>query len=104
MGDLLSADYYNRDLTTREMVKRMNTETLQEARTAGEKVMIRKGNDYALPYADLITDMNLTGQAYAIVDEPPCHPRSLLTGVRLQGWITARPHLGLEALQLLPDE
>lgn len=35
---------------------------------------------------------------------PPCHPCSLLTGVRLQGWITARPHLGLEALQLLPDE
>ncbi|MBR0388332.1 MAG: hypothetical protein IJH85_11110, partial [Clostridia bacterium] len=69
VGDLLSADYYNRDLTTREMVKRMNTKTLQEARDAGEKVMIRKGNDYALPYADLITDMNLTGQAYAIVDE-----------------------------------
>ena len=69
VGDLLSADYYNKDLTTREMVKRMNTETLQEARDAGEKVMIRKGNDYALPYADLITDMNLTGQAYAIVDE-----------------------------------
>jgi len=69
VGDLLSADYYSRDLVTREMVKRMNVETLQEARAAGEKVSVKKGNDYALPYADLITDMNLTGQAYAIVDE-----------------------------------
>lgn len=69
VGDLLSADYYNRDLVTREMVKQMNVETLQEARAAGEKVSVKKGNDYALPYADLITDMNLTGQAYAIVDE-----------------------------------
>lgn len=69
VGDLLSADYYNRDLVTREMVKRMNVETLQEAKNAGEKVLIKKGNDYAVPYADLITDMNLTGQAYAIVDE-----------------------------------
>jgi hypothetical protein len=69
IGNLLSADYYNRDLVTREMVKRMNVETLQEAKNAGEKVLIKKGNDYAVPYADLITDMNLTGQAYAIVDE-----------------------------------
>ena len=69
VGDLLSADYYNRDLSTREDVKRMNIETLQEARDAGEKVLIKKGNDYAVAYADLITDMNLTGQAYAIVDE-----------------------------------
>ncbi|MBR2824458.1 MAG: hypothetical protein IKE24_12340 [Clostridia bacterium] len=69
IGDKLSADYNHRDTVTREQAKEMNIATMKEARTAGEKISIKKGNDYALPYADLITDMNLTGQAYAIVDE-----------------------------------
>ena len=69
IGNLLSADYYPRDLVTREKVKQMNIETLQEAREAGQKITIKEGNEYAIPYADLITDMNLTGQAYAITDE-----------------------------------
>ncbi len=41
---------------------------LQKAVENGQKVMIRKGNDYAIAYADLITDMNLSGNAYAILD------------------------------------
>ena len=69
IGNLLSADYYSRDLVTREKVKVMNIETMQEARAAGQKVAIKEGNEYAIPYADLITDMNLTGQSYAIIDE-----------------------------------
>ena len=69
IGNLLSGDYYPRDLVTREQVKQLNIGTLKEAAAAGEKISIRKGNDYAVPYADLITDMNLTGQAYAIIDE-----------------------------------
>ena len=69
IGNLLSADYYPRDLVTREKVKRMNIETLQEAKETGQKITIKEGNEYAIPYADLITDMNLTGQAYAIIDE-----------------------------------
>ena len=69
IGDLLSADYYPRNLVTREKVVRMHMETLQEAKDAGLRVTIKKGNVYAIPYADLITDMNLTGQAYAIIDE-----------------------------------
>ena len=69
IGNLLSADYYNRDLVTREQVMKMNIDTMKEASEKGLKVTIKEGNDYAVPYADLITDMNLTGQAYAIIDE-----------------------------------
>ena len=69
IGNLLSADYYNKDLVTREQVKQLNIETLKEAAEAGLRVTVKEGNDYAVPYADLITDMNLTGQAYAIIDE-----------------------------------
>lgn len=68
VGNLLSADYYNRNTVTREQVKQMNVETLKEALAANLKVTIKEGNDYAVPYADLITDMNLSGNAYAITD------------------------------------
>jgi hypothetical protein len=69
IGNLLSADYYPKDLVTREMVKQMNIDTMKEAAEAGLKVSIKEGNDYAIPYADLITDMNLTGQAYSLIDD-----------------------------------
>ncbi|MDO5436284.1 MAG: DUF5696 domain-containing protein, partial [Clostridia bacterium] len=68
IGNLLSADYYNRNTVTREEVLRMNVETLKEANAAGLHVTVKTGNDYAVPYAELITDMNLTGNAYAIID------------------------------------
>lgn len=69
IGNLLSADYYPKDLVTREKVKQQDVEIMQEAAESGMRVIIKEGNDYAVPYADLITDMNLTGQAYAIIDE-----------------------------------
>lgn len=69
IGNLLSADYYNRATVTREQAKQMNVDTLKEAVNAGLRVSIKEGNDYAVPYADLITDMNLTGNAYAIIDQ-----------------------------------
>lgn len=69
IGNLLSADYYKKDLVTREKVKAMNVETLQEAQAAGLKTLIKEGNDYAIPYSDLIINMNLTGNSYSIIDE-----------------------------------
>ena len=68
IGNLLSADYYNQHTVTREKVKEMNVETLRDAVSKNLKVVIKEGNDYAVPYADMITDMNLTGNAYAIID------------------------------------
>ena len=69
LGNLLSADYHNTSLTTREQVKDMNIQALQDAVHKDLKVMIKEGNAYAIPYADVITDMNLSGNAYAILDE-----------------------------------
>ena len=68
IGNLLSGDYYDKDTVTREQVKAMDIETLQKADQAGLKVSIKEGNEYALPYADLITDMDLTGTDYGILD------------------------------------
>lgn len=69
IGNLLSADYHDSALTTREQVKAMNIQTLEDAVAAGLKVTIKEGNAYAIPYADLITDMNLSGNAYALLDD-----------------------------------
>ncbi|MBP3651395.1 MAG: hypothetical protein J6K73_16615 [Clostridia bacterium] len=68
IGYLLSADYNPKDLVTREEVKALHLETMKEAQEAGQHIIIRSGNDYALPYADLITDMDLDGSSYAILD------------------------------------
>lgn len=69
IGNLLSADYYDGDTVTREQVKEMNKQTLRDADSAGLKISIKEGNEYALPYADLITDMDLTGNTYGMIDE-----------------------------------
>ena len=69
IGNLLSADYYVKNTVSREQVKQMNVGSLKEAVDKGLKISIKEGNDYAVPYVDLITDMNLTGNSYAIIDE-----------------------------------
>ncbi len=69
IGNLLSADYYVSNTVTREQTKAMNIQTLRDAVAEGLKIVIKEGNDYAIAYADMITDMNLTGNAYAIIDQ-----------------------------------
>jgi len=69
VGYLLSADYNPKNTTTREEVKALNIQSLKDVKANGQQVMIRMGNDYALPYADVITDMDLAGTAYSIIDQ-----------------------------------
>lgn len=69
IGNLLSADMYDRNTVTRYEVMQMNVESMKEARAKDQKVAIKRGNDYAVPYADLITDMDLTGTKYTVIDK-----------------------------------
>jgi len=69
VGSLLSADYNPKNTTTREEVKDMNIQSLKDVKANNQQVMIRMGNDYAMPYADIVTDMDLTGTAYSIIDQ-----------------------------------
>lgn len=69
IGYLLSADYNPKATTTREEVKAMNIQTMKDAQAKGQNVMVRMGNDYAVPYASIITDMDLAGNKYSIIDE-----------------------------------
>ena len=69
IGYLLSGDYDQKDTTTREQVKQMHVDTLRAAHEKGQAVMIKEGYDYAMPYADLITEMDLNGIEYSIIDQ-----------------------------------
>ena len=68
VGMLLSADYNQKNIVTREQVKALNVETLKKAQSSGLKVLIKEGNDYALGSVDLVTEMNLKGTKYSMLD------------------------------------
>ena len=66
-GRDLSSDFYRKNTHSRESVSK-----LQEERFKGldsTKVMINMGNDYAVPYVDIVTNMDLRGSEYTILDE-----------------------------------
>ncbi|MCR5503057.1 MAG: hypothetical protein K6F53_08610 [Lachnospiraceae bacterium] len=65
-GRDLSSDFYRKAPYSREAVSK-----LQEERFKGldsTKVMINMGNDYAVPYVDMVTNMDLKGSEYTILD------------------------------------
>jgi len=68
IGSLLSADYNPKNTTTREEVRQMNLDAIRQARAAGQHVMVKEGFDFVLPHVDLVTDMDLSGKAYSLID------------------------------------
>lgn len=67
-GKNLSSDFNKRHLITRAVARQAQQDKMQEANDKGMGIMINAGNDYALPYTDFVTNMNLHGNAYAIID------------------------------------
>lgn len=69
VGSELSSDYYRKNTYSREAVRKVQMDKLEEIKNAGQKVMINLGNDYAFKYADFITNMDLVGSDYTILDQ-----------------------------------
>lgn len=69
VGYQLSADYNQKDLVTRQTAKNMQLEQLNQIRTDGYGIMTNMGNDYVLGVTDYITNMDLNGSGYTIIDE-----------------------------------
>lgn len=67
-GYLLSADYNPRRTVTREESMKMQMEELAKIKSEGTPIMISAGNEYALMYADIITNVDLEGKDYQILD------------------------------------
>lgn len=68
VGYLLSADYNPKNLVTRQQVIDLQQKTLEKVTSAGTGAMVKVGNDYVLPYVDFISDMDLSGNQYHIID------------------------------------
>jgi len=69
IGYELSADYNDKGVISREAVKEMQVSKLKELKESGYNITINRGNAYALPYADLVTNMDLKGSDYTIIDQ-----------------------------------
>lgn len=67
-GKDLSSDFYEKKVTSRQAVLNGQAEQMKAMADAGQKIMINMGNDYALPYSDMVTNMNLMGSDYTILD------------------------------------
>lgn len=68
-GNDLSADYYKKKPYSREAVLKLQEARFQRINDSGQKIMVNEGNDYAVPYASMVTNMDLRGNDYTILDE-----------------------------------
>lgn len=64
----LSADYYRKKTVSRQETMSVQSERLKTLSENGTKIMINMGNDYAAVYSDMITNMDLQGNEYTILD------------------------------------
>lgn len=69
LGMDLSSDFYRKKTYSREQVLGLQVEQLKKYNEAGTPVMINMGNDYAIPFASMVTNMDLRGSEYTIIDE-----------------------------------
>lgn len=69
IGKVLCADYDDKNEISREAVLKLHSNELSKLRSNGYGLMIESGNMYAVPYADIIVDVNLATRGYQIIDE-----------------------------------
>lgn len=68
IGKVLTADYYRKAPVSREAAMLQESARLKALSESGKNVMINMGNDYAIAYADMVTNMDLLGAGYTIID------------------------------------
>jgi hypothetical protein len=69
LGSELSSDFYRKKRVSRQAMLCRQREVLQQAVQDGIPVITNQGSDYALPYSSLVTNMDLRGNEYTILDE-----------------------------------
>lgn len=68
MGDVLYSDFRKKDGTSRDEMRRAQSEIMKNLKEQGKDVLVTGGNDYGAIFADIITDMDLAGNGYDLVD------------------------------------
>ncbi|MDR0877278.1 MAG: DUF5696 domain-containing protein, partial [Treponema sp.] len=81
IGRRLGGDYYEKRFVSREDSMKMQAAALNELKNKDVNILIPRGNIYAVPYADLITEMPLTDHAYGITDHSVPFYQIVLHGI-----------------------
>lgn len=68
MGMEVSSDFDEHSPYTRQQALYTQEEKLKEAKGNTAGAMINMGNDYAIPYVDIVTNMDMRGSEYTILD------------------------------------
>jgi hypothetical protein len=68
MGSSLAGDFNEKRHVSREASMRMRAQKFEQLHNAGNKVMVNAGYSYSAPWADIIVDMALDCQGFAITD------------------------------------
>ncbi|MCQ2524036.1 MAG: DUF5696 domain-containing protein [Lachnospiraceae bacterium] len=69
LGKDLSSDYYRKNYISREKALEMQSDLFKGVKDDGQKVMTNAGNIYSLAYSDVVTNIELKGSEYTIIDE-----------------------------------
>ncbi len=69
IGNELAGDYNPKVRVSREKVMNMEAEKLKALKESGSNVMTCSGNQYAIPYSDYVTDLNIDARKVNITDE-----------------------------------
>lgn len=69
VGSSLSGDYNPKDRVSREASMNMQVDKMKSLKESGSLVMTTSGNQYAVPYSDYVTDVNIAPRAVNIIDE-----------------------------------
>lgn len=64
----LSSDFYKKNTVSRQQAMDRQVATLKTIADSNQKIMINMGNAYAAVYSDSITNMDLKGTRYTLID------------------------------------
>ena len=67
-GYLLASDFNDRNIVSRAKSKQMQVEKMNKVQEEGLGIIVNYGNDYSLKNVDVVTNMPLHGNSYALID------------------------------------
>lgn len=68
-GSKLAGDYNPKNRVSREANMNMQIKSMKALKSNGSKLMVSEGNQYAVPYVDVVTGMNFKSKKVNIIDE-----------------------------------
>ncbi|MBQ7359087.1 MAG: hypothetical protein IJW63_03210 [Lachnospiraceae bacterium] len=68
LGKDIASDFNRKATVTRQAALQQQEATFQKLASEGRNVMVNMGNDYAIAYVDTVSNMDLAGSSYTILD------------------------------------